>query len=59
MFKFTLLAALLLTASLPVLAMSHFLTDQWLNGAGSRMCAYSNGTVLNVGYRLCPLQIKD
>ena len=39
-------------------SMTYFLTDQWVNSTGNRMCQYSNGTVLNVGYRICPLSIK-
>ena len=38
--------------------MTYYLTDQWVNSTGNRMCQYGNGTVLNVGYRICPLSIK-
>ncbi len=38
--------------------MTYYLTDQWVNNLGQRMCQYGNGTVLNVGYRVCPLSIK-
>ena len=38
--------------------MTYYLTDQWVNSNGNRMCQYGNGTVLNVGYRVCPLSIK-
>jgi len=33
-----------------------YLVAQWLEG-GVRFCRYSNGTVLNMGINLCPLQI--
>jgi hypothetical protein len=33
-----------------------FLVSQWFEG-GSHFCRYDNGTVLNVGVRLCPLSI--
>jgi hypothetical protein len=37
--------------------MTYYLTAQWTEG-GNRFCRYGNGTVLNVGYRVCPLSIK-
>jgi hypothetical protein len=49
-------AALLATA--PAYALTYYLTDQWFSDNGNRMCEYSNGTVLNVGYRICPLSIE-
>ena len=39
-------------------SMTYYLTDQWVNSSGNRMCQYGNGTVLNVGYRVCPLSIR-
>jgi hypothetical protein len=33
-----------------------YLIGQWYEN-GSQMCRYDNGTVLNVGYRICPLSI--
>ena len=39
-------------------SMTYYLTNQWLSSNGNRMCQYSNGTVLNVGYRVCPLSIR-
>lgn len=39
-------------------SMTYYLTDQWVTSTGNRMCQYSNGTVLNVGYRVCPLSIR-
>jgi hypothetical protein len=38
--------------------MTYYLTDQWVSQNGNRMCQYGNGTVLNVGIRLCPLSIR-
>lgn len=49
--------ALVTALASPAYAMTYFLTGQWMNGA-NRMCAYGNGTVLNVGIRLCPLSIQ-
>lgn len=40
----------------PAYAMTHFLTAQWYDG-GSHFCRYDDGTVLNVGYHICPLSI--
>jgi len=37
--------------------MTHFLTAQWLDN-GNRFCRYSNGTVLNVGFSVCPMSIR-
>ncbi len=39
-------------------AMTHFLVAQWYEN-GDQMCKYDNGTVLNMGYKLCPLSIED
>lgn len=39
-------------------SMTYYLTNQWLSSTGNRMCQYGNGTVLNVGYRVCPLSIR-
>lgn len=56
--KIVIAAALALTAA-PVAAqyMTYFLTAQWYEN-GQQMCRYGNGTVLNMGHRLCPLSIK-
>ncbi len=37
-------------------SMTCFLEDEWIRD-GDQMCEYDNGTVLNVGIRLCPLSI--
>lgn len=55
--KKMILAALLLTAASPAYAMTYFLVAQWSKG-GNNYCEYGNGTVLNMGYRLCPLSIE-
>ena len=49
------LAALAFAA--PAHAMTYFLVAQWYE-RGDHFCRYSNGTVLNVGIRLCPLSIE-
>jgi hypothetical protein len=56
--KIVIAAALALTAT-PVVEqqMTYYLTAQWYEN-GQQMCRYGNGTVLNMGYRLCPLSIK-
>ena len=54
--KAIILAAAVLSAS-PAYAMTYFLTAQWFEN-GSQMCRYGNGTVLNVGARICPLSIQ-
>ncbi|MFA7585599.1 MAG: hypothetical protein WCY11_05290 [Novosphingobium sp.] len=54
-----LLAALALTLATPTIAyaMTYYLQSQWTEGA-NRFCRYTNGTVMNVGYRLCPMSIQ-
>jgi len=52
-----LVALALLAVALPAYAMTYFLVAQWFEG-GNNMCKYGNGTVLNVGYRVCPLSIQ-
>lgn len=54
--KAIVLAGAVLSAS-PAYAMTHFLVSQWFQN-GNQMCRYDNGTVLNVGVRLCPLSIQ-
>jgi hypothetical protein len=51
--------ALTVALMLPTLAfaMTYYLESQWMDG-GNRFCKYTDGTVLNVGVRLCPLSIK-
>jgi hypothetical protein len=57
-FKILTLAAALFIASAPAQALTWFLTDQWISSNGNRMCRYGNGTVLNVGFRVCPMSIE-
>jgi hypothetical protein len=53
------IAAVLAFTATPVAAqgMTYFLTAQWVD-QGQRFCRYSNGTVLNVGYSVCPMSIR-
>lgn len=52
------IGCLLVAASVqPAWAMKHYLVAQWLEN-GNQMCKYDNGTVLNVGARICPLSIE-
>ena len=46
-----------LSLSAPAYAMTYFLVSQWYEG-GNNFCKYSNGTILNVSYKLCPLSIE-
>ena len=54
--KASIFAAAVLAAT-PAYAMTYFLDAQWYEN-GNHMCRYGNGTVLNVGYRICPLSIE-
>jgi len=49
-------AVLALTLAIPAYAMTHYLVAEWYDN-GDHFCRYDNGTVLNVGYRICPLRI--
>lgn len=51
-----LIATLILAASASAIAATAYLTDQWMKGANN-YCKYSNGTVLNMGYKPCPISI--
>lgn len=50
-------AASLCAAATPAMAMTYFLESSWIE-RGDTMCKYGNGTVLNVGVRVCPLSIE-
>ena len=52
------LAATLLFISITAAAydIQHFLVAEWHTN-GQHFCKYDNGTVLNVGYNICPLSI--
>lgn len=54
--KAIVLGGAILAAS-PAYAMTYYLEAQWYEN-GNHMCRYGNGTVLNVGYRICPLSIQ-
>ena len=45
------------TAAAAQYQMTYYLVAQWFEN-GNQMCRYDNGTVLNVGYRVCPLKIE-
>jgi hypothetical protein len=51
-----LIAAALLVTSFSAFALQSFLVSEWDEG-GNHFCKYDNGTVLNVGYNICPLSI--
>ena len=60
MIKNVAIALALVAAATPAVAqnMTYYLVAQWVGDYGQRFCRYSNGTVLNVGVRVCPLSIK-
>lgn len=51
------LLVLLMSFSASAFAMIYFLTREWYQGS-DHMCAYTNGTVLNIGVGVCPLSIQ-
>jgi len=55
--KITLCLAFFLVSN-SAFAIVSFLTRQWINQNGDQMCDYDNGSVLNVGSRICPLSIQ-
>ena len=55
---FIVLLAVLSAVPVAHAEMDHYLVAQWVENA-NRFCRYSDGTVLNVGYRLCPLKIRN
>jgi Spy/CpxP family protein refolding chaperone len=57
--KLVIAAALALSATSAAAQyqMTYYLVAQWYEN-GNQMCRYGNGTVLNMGYRTCPLSIK-
>ena len=57
--KIVIAAALAFTATAAAAQylMTYYLVAQWYEN-GNQMCRYGNGTVLNMGYRTCPLSIK-
>jgi hypothetical protein len=50
-------AIALLSVSAPAQGLRAYLVTQWFEN-GANMCKYSNGTVLNMGYKICPLDIR-
>ena len=54
---YAIIAAAAALSSTPAYAMTYYLTAQWTEGV-NRFCRYGNGTVLNVGVRICPLSIQ-
>lgn len=57
--KLAIIAALSVAAiAQPAHAMTYYLVNSWISESGSRMCQYGNGTVLNMGIKLCPMSIQ-
>lgn len=46
-----------ITMATPAYALTYYLTSQWYD-RGNHFCRYGNGTVLIVGYSLCPPSIE-
>lgn len=55
--KLIIAAVITVTAATPALALASYLVAEWYAN-GNHFCRYDNGTVLNVGYRICPLKIE-
>ena len=53
----TLMVVLVLASGVAHAQMLAFLVKQWSKN-GQQFCQYDNGTVLNVGAGICPLNIK-
>lgn len=51
------IAALLAFCS-SAFAMEYFLESEWTDSNQQKFCKYSNGTVLNIGYGVCPRSVK-
>ena len=54
--KIIIAAAMAAGIAAPAYAIPSFLIAEWFAN-GDHFCKYDNGTVLNVGYRICPLKI--
>ena len=50
-------AVIALGMATPAQALSQYLVAEWYEN-GNHFCRYANGTVLNVGIKLCPLTIE-
>jgi len=55
--KLIIAAAIAAGLATPAYAVTSYLVAEWFTN-GSHFCRYDNGTVLNVGYRVCPLKIE-
>jgi hypothetical protein len=51
-------AILLVSAATSANAMTYYLVKEWTRN-GDQMCQYEDGTVLNVGVRICPQSRKS
>lgn len=51
------IATILLLLPLAIAAATVYLTDQWVKG-GDNYCKYSDGSVLNMGYKICPVSLN-
>ena len=49
---------LMVLAAGPAMAIAYYLESSWTNKSGDTMCKYSDGTVLNMGYKTCPTKIE-
>ncbi len=55
--KLIIAAAIAAGLATPAYAVTSYLVAEWFAN-GNHFCRYDNGTVLNVGYRVCPLKIE-
>jgi hypothetical protein len=55
--SFLAIIAAVTLASVSAHAMTYFLVSQWWEN-GNQMCKYGNGTVLNMGVKVCPQSIQ-
>jgi hypothetical protein len=58
MMRVMLFAAAMLLGAPAQAERTYYLESQWVKN-GNRFCKYSDGSVLNVGVRLCPLTIRS
>lgn len=52
------LAIIALSVATPAYALSAYLVREWTQN-GDQFCEYENGTILNVGARVCPRSIQQ
>ena len=56
--KLIIAAAVAVGFAAPAYALPSYLVGEWIAN-GDQFCKYDNGTILNVGFRTCPLKIGN